>query len=308
MFSDYNPYNSFFTKKDPKDLRLGDFSSSYTEDKELENSTVILGYPDDEGIKNSGGRVGAASAPKNIREVLYKMTPHLLKTTNPSILDLGDLKVEGSLEERHNVAQKNLSKLLKKTSVITLGGGHDYGYPDGAAFLEVFKSEKPLVINFDAHLDVRPVNSTITSGTPFYRLLKKYADFDFLEIGIQSQCNSRMHYEWALSHGAKALTYDELMYSGKSQHIKMLEFLEPYLLRKRPVFLSVDIDAFSNNFAPGCSQAFATGLNPDSFFTVLKVLKERLDVRLLGIYEVSPPLDIDNKTSKLAAQIIFESL
>jgi formiminoglutamase len=318
MFKNYTPFKNFFTKNNPQDLRLGDFAKSLTEVTDIKDGVVLLGYPDDEGIKNNSGRVGSKEAPAAIRDAFYRMTPHLLKSEDPKIYDLGDLKIEGTLEDRHVIAQKNLMELLPKSKVIVIGGGHDYGYPDGAAFLETFhaksdKDLKPLIINFDAHLDVRPPKKdnnqeVISSGTPFYRLLKNYTEFDFLEIGIQSQCNSKYHLEWAQSKDAYILTYDEILYSGIPMHTKILEFLEPFLLKKRACYLSIDIDGFSSAFAPGCSQSFATGFNPESFLTVLKVLNERLDIRLLGIYEVSPPLDQDNKTSKLAAQLIFESL
>lgn len=317
--SNFTKPENFFTKDDPKDPRLGNFAIAMDDEKDtdLKDSIVIVGYPDDEGITNNGGRPGAKEAPKKVREYFYKMTPHLLKSNHPKIIDCGDLKTTPSLEERHKVSQENLEKILKKTRAITIGGGHDYGYPDGAAFLEVFlaqnkKDEKPLIINFDAHLDVRPLKdthkSTITSGTPFYRLLKKYSKFDFLEIGIQSQCNSKDHLKWAQEKNTHVLSFDEIQYSGESQSTVMLRFLEPFLLKKRACFISIDIDGFSSAYAPGCSQSFATGLDPANFFTVFKVLCERLDVKLLGIYEVSPPLDTDNRTSKLAAQIMFESL
>lgn len=309
MNKHFNPITKFFLNNNPQDPRLGDFTKPLTKDSDLSDSTVILGYPDDEGIGNNFGRVGAREAPKKIREYFYKMTPHLLRDQDPKLYDLGDLSIEGSLFDRHQNVKESLKNILPTVrKTITLGGGHDYGYPDGAAFLEVFKDQKPLVINFDAHLDVRPFKDKITSGTPFYRLLTDYSDFDFLEIGIQSQCNSRHHLEWAKSKDVYVLTFDEILYSGQSQAIKILEFLEPFMLKNRACFISLDIDGFSNAYAPGCSQSFATGFDPENFFKVFKILNERLDVKLLGIYEVSPPHDQDNKTSKLAAQIMFESL
>jgi len=80
--------------------------------------------------------------------------------------------------------------------------------------------------------------------------------------------------------------------------------LGDWILRPRPVFLSIDIDGFSNAVAPGASQSWATGFLPKDFFQVFNLLRLRLDVRLLGIYEVSPPLDLDAQTAKLAAQIM----
>ncbi len=109
-----------------------------------------------------------------------------------------------------------------------------------------------------------------------------------------------------MQKNAHVLSYEELSLSGESFTRKMLEFLEPHIFKKRPTFLSIDMDVFSNAFAPGCSQAFATGLTPFDFMPVLKVLLKRLDIKIMGIYEVSPPLDMDDRTSKLAAQIAYE--
>ena len=54
---------------------------------------VLCGYPDDEGIKNNGGRPGSAEGPKGFRQVFYKMTPHLLKSQD-DVKDHGDLIME----------------------------------------------------------------------------------------------------------------------------------------------------------------------------------------------------------------------
>ena len=44
-------------------------------------------------------------------------------------------------------------------------------------------------------------------------------------------------------------------------------------------------------------------MDPDSFFRILNTVIRRTNCPILGIYEVSPPLDLDDRTSKLAALI-----
>jgi len=70
---------------------------------------------------------------------------------------------------------------------------------------------------------------------------------------------------------------------------------------KRPIFISIDIDGFSSAFAPGASASYSSGLEPNEFMTMLRLLVARADVRGMGIYEVSPPLDLQNRTSQFAA-------
>lgn len=266
----------------------------------------LLGYPDDEGILINKGRPGAKEGPDKIREYLYRMTPPLSLSSNFSLKDHGNIDTSLSLWDRHKEAQKKVSSLLKipHNLPITLGGGHDYAYPDGAAFLETFQ-DNPLVINFDAHLDVRPVPPEgPSSGTPFFRLLNEDIPFTFYEIGIQEQCNSQAHLQWCLEKKVRVITHNEILHSNKSLSSLVCQNMGEDLLKPRPTFISIDIDAFSSSYAMGCSQSWPSGLNPDEFLKLFSILVQRLDVKLLGIYEVSPPLDFDGLTSKLAALII----
>lgn len=271
---------------------------------------MIAGYPDDEGIKNSGGRVGANEAPRAIRKHFYKMTPPAFSNVAPRLADLGDLVAPAkTLEARHELARARVRETLKGGHRwASLGGGHDYGFADGAGFLDVFAGQRPLLINFDAHLDVRPVKGPISSGTPFFRLFETFKSFDFLEIGIQSQCNSRPHLHWVRERGSRIVGYDGWLASGRSLTEETVAVMGDWILRSRPTYLSVDIDGFTSAQAPGCSQSFATGFEPREFFELFDLLCARLDVRILGLYEVSPPLDVDDRTSKLAALILHRYL
>ena len=81
-------------------------------------------------------------------------------------------------------------------------------------------------------------------------------------------------------------------------------------LRAGDVILSVnntpmhnlDIDAIAFPYAAGSSAAWPLGLNPHELWSLLQIFFKRLDVRVFGIYEVSPPLDPSGGTAKLAAQ------
>lgn len=328
----------FFSRRDRTDPRLGALTESLgasqdavefranlerrlpsveSEDTggELSRHFVIAGYPDDEGIRLNGGRPGAAEAPDRIRQSFYKMTPPLLDPTDFFFLwDAGNLQTQSmTLADRHREASAFAKVALDCGAVwVGLGGGHDYGFADAAAFLEwcreAHSGERPLVINFDAHLDVRPAENGLSSGTPFYRMLEAFPDVDFVEVGIQTHCNSRSHLQWARERGVRILTQDEVLLSGESFTTMTTRLLDDWLLKRRPAFLSVDIDGFSSSVAPGCSQSWATGVTAHEFMPLLEILNRRLDLKILGIYEVSPPLDQDDRTAKLAAQILHRIL
>lgn len=293
----------FFSKKDRLDPRLGDLVKP-----ELSpHSVVVLGYPDDEGIQLNGGRTGASEGPREIRTWLYKQTPHPRRQIK-ALSDLGDLKLKGTLDQRHEAAANAVEDLLKKGhQVLSLGGGNDYAYCDGIGFLKNF-SEKPLIINVDAHLDVRDMSKGPSSGTPFYRLLESPHDFDFLEFGIQTTANARAHYEYVEGRGGHIITMDELLDSPQNYLEYVLEATGDLLLKPRPTFLAIDIDAFTWSAAPGASASWPLGLEPQKFAPFFQYLLKRLDVKVLGIYEVSPKLDPAGGTAKLAAQLAHSFL
>ncbi len=300
----------FFKSTKFNDERIGERVKSFTLE-ELENISkeklkfIIAGYADDEGIRNNSGRLGAHLAPMKIREHFYKMTPPSF--IDFEIADIGDLDPSlCELSSRHEKVVEISTKAYRRDCRwIALGGGHDYAYADVSAFINSC-DERPLIFNFDAHLDVRSTDKGINSGTPFYRILEEYKDIDLVQIGIQSQCNSIDHFKYCQDHKVYVLNYDDLRISGESLSNFCIKRLSHLLTKRRKCFLSVDIDGFSNAFAPGCSQSFATGLQPDEFFQLTSILNRRLDIRGLGIYECSPPLDRDDHTAKLAALIMHK--
>jgi len=294
--------NLFFSRHDPKDPRLGEIAKSSAED----GGISIFGYPDDEGVKRNGGRLGAGGGPTAIRHWLYRMTPHPTQSP-PDFCDHGDLHwpKETTLEERHMAARQCVEDALKKGhKALCLGGGNDYASADGLAFLNCAGDKyKPLVINVDAHLDVRDFKDGVHSGTPFRQLLESGSEFDFVELGIQSHCNARDHWEYVKQKGGKILSMEAYWDSGLSLLDFTIRELGQWLLRPRPTYLAIDMDAFAWPFAAGTSAALPLGLMPQDFMPLYRLFLQRLDVRVLGLYETAPELEAGPGTSKLAAQL-----
>ncbi len=288
-----------------QDLRLTSIIKSIAlpQLETLPHGTVLCGYPDDEGIVAGGGRAGAADGPSAIRNQLNILTPHAFSPVTPLLYDLGDASGD-SRAVRHTMAQQMVESALRSGHrCITMGGGHDYGFPDGAAFINT-SSERPLVINIDAHLDVRDERHGITSGTPFFRLLEKTSAIDLVEIGLQNHCNAREHVAYAIRKGVLMLTYEEWLMSA----VSLVEFtsarLVPLAKKKRRTYLSLDMDVMSSAVAPGCSSPQPQGFLPQDLIPLLNYFFTNLDVRLFGVYETAPKLDFGQLTAKLAAHFI----
>src|SRR5258705_1241395 len=142
----------FFSTNDRNDPRLGEIVSREEGDYGAAE-IVILGCPQDEGVRRNNGRDGAAAAPDTIREQFYKLTPFNIKKR---LFDLGNVNVSGSLEEIHERQTAIVKQMLNDGKrLIILGGGNDISYADGRAMAEVFGPEWWIGINVDSHLDVR---------------------------------------------------------------------------------------------------------------------------------------------------------
>ncbi len=309
MFQGFNPPNLklFFRKDDPQDPRLGEMVSTKIEKSHLNSScTVILGYPDDEGVSLNGGRVGAKGGPDSIRTVFYKMTPSLNSRPNVAIIDGGNISLENDLNARHKNAEIAVKEILDSGSrVVSLGGGHDYGYSDLAAFCQWAQENKkiPFILNFDAHLDVRADTNGSTSGTSFFRLLNKYPKTKFAEVGIQDWCNSKSHVNWLKEKRASVYTLDEIFNHKRGfQDFLLNKVLKDFDKRKHTLAVSIDIDGFSSKDCPGASQVFPLGLSVEDFYrTWSSKIVPDFKPALVGIYEVNPTYDIDQRTAKVAA-------
>ena len=291
----------FYKSPKANDPRLGDEVKpmSTEEATSLPESWLIAGYPDDEGVGLNFGKKGAAGGPHAIRNMLYRLS---LRNKQREIFDIGDFESSTDLAKKHENIKEILQKLYLKHRILSFGGGHDYAYPDVAAFLESLpEGEEALVINVDAHLDVRQPTPEPHSGTPFYRLLEEYSNFQLVQFGYQAQANSLIHEEYCRNKKVILIPYED----RGSVLSRLAEFLQD---SSRPCFLSIDIDGFSSTLAPGASAAWPIGLQWNDFEPLFLRILENVNLRAAGLYEVAPNLDDSDKTSKLAASIAYRIL
>jgi len=278
----------------PNDPRLGEIILPYK--PRSARGFVLIGYPDDQGVKLNYGRIGSQQAPNKIREYFAKLTP--ATTHSPAIYDAGNIEITENIAKNHAAAQIQASVIHKEGhNAISLGGGHDYAYPDVAAFLSLKHKKKPVILNFDAHLDMRPDEHGLNSGTAFYRLLENHTGFDLIEVGIQKHANGPHFLNYAKNKKTKVLFFEDV-------HQNLVKKLKSLKLKGRPIFISLDMDVFCSSQAPGVSAPAPIGLDAREFIEGLSWLNKNCGVQHLGIYELNPTFDLDDKTSRLAAVIM----
>lgn len=292
----------FYSRHDPNDVRFGDIALRDRESyKRCE--VVVVGCPQDEGVRRNGGRVGARHAPVEIRKALYRYAvseahEHL------RLFDAGDVRLSRRLENTHDRLKGVVQCFLADgKKVVVLGGGNDISYPDGCALSAVV--ENPLVFNIDRHLDVR-ADTPRNSGTPYRQLLDegKVKPELFHEVGINSFNNSRTYMEWVEKTGAHIHLLGDLRRDGVGATVR--GFVEKS--HADGIFFGFDLDVVHAAEAPGVSDPSPMGLTAMEVCEIADVAAAEARTRLIEISEVNPTYDLSGITAKLAANIIVRAL
>ncbi len=288
----------FFRKNDENDVRLGEIVSIKREDYAA-SEIVILGCPQDEGVRRNGGRTGAALAPDAIRAQFYKLTNFEI---DAKIFDAGDTIIQNSLEETHDVHNQIVRRILEDEKIlVVLGGGNDVSYADGCATAQTFGAQNWLGLNIDAHFDVRTA-STRNSGTPYRQLLEEnlIAPQNFYEIAWQKQSNSMIYFDYLKRSGVNLLSLEEI----RDSKFKIQDLIKNQLATHNSqlaTFFGFDLDAIRASEAPGVSAPSPIGLTAEEFINLAKFAGENRQTKIIEFTEMNPSLDIDNRTAKLVA-------
>ena len=301
MFADLQKTFSelFYKSHDSNDKKMGDMVSPESSDYEV-SEIVIIGCPQDEGVRRNNGRVGAAAAPDIIRHVLYRFTsPSESKTGE--IVDLGNIKIADTLEETHEIQSKIVTKILGDNKrLIVIGGGNDISYPDCLGLSRVCKNI--LALNIDSHFDVRE-NKVRNSGTPYRQLLEEniIRPENFFELAIQPFANSEINWKYLESKGVSIHTLEQLQKQGIEKTVRSI--LDKN--KSVAIFWGIDMDSVCSADAPGVSASYPTGLTAEEILSIATIAGQDSRSKILEISEVNPTYDIENKTARLAAQIVI---
>jgi formiminoglutamase len=291
----------FYSRNDPNDPRLGEIVPSDPGNYAAAD-IVILGCPQDEGVRRNNGRAGAALGPPAIREQFYKLTPFNIKKR---IFDIGDVIVRGNLESTHETHFEVVSQVLRDGKrLIVLGGGNDISYPDGCAMAEVFGPEWWIGVNIDSHLDVRIADQR-NSGTPYRQLLEegRLLPQYFYEVGYQTHLCSPVYYDYIRSLGVHRISL-ELLRSRAEADLELKEGIKQNFIghsHSLNTFFGFDMDAVRSADAPGTSAPSPLGLRNSEFIQLVKYAASLANTKIIEFSEMNPKYDIDNRTAKLVA-------
>jgi formiminoglutamase len=258
-------------------------------------SVIILGFSSDEGVKRNKGRIGAAKAPDKIRSYLSSLAWHY---DDFELYDAGNIIAGDNLEKAQSLLSESIKKIKEIDAFpIIIGGGHEVAY---GSFNGLDKDTS--IINFDAHFDNRPYDENISSGTMFAQIADELKEsYKYLCLGIQKSSNTKQLFERNNSFGGDFVFAEDFFDNQES----LDEKLENFINHSKQIYLTLCMDVFASNVAPGVSSPTPFGILPYQFLKYLKKIIKTQKLTSFDIAEVNPEYDINDMTSKLASQIIF---
>lgn len=262
----------------------------------------LIGFPDDIGIINTGGRKGSKLGPKTFCQYFDRLNSG--KNQNVRFHKVEFSKVSKNLESNHLAAAKLVSKATGFPIVI--GGGHDYAAPWVTGLKHKHKKLRIGCLNVDAHLDLRIDFPKMNSGAPFYRLIqnKVINGKDLVEFGVQDHCNAPALWDFAKKKKVQVIPYSKIRNKNYlNEFSKQIKYLEKNC---DMWVLSVDLDALSLAYAPGVSAPQSEGFSSSDLVSMLQLAASSKKLMSVGLFELSPANDIQDQTSRLAAQSVWK--
>ena len=265
---------------------------------------ALLGFACDEGVRRNHGRVGAAEGPAALRKVLSNL-PVL---DAAPLYDAGSVGcTDGDLEAAQARYAGRMAALLDAGHfAVGLGGGHENAFASWQGLAKHLGARRPKVaiVNIDAHFDLRRQQQG-SSGTPFLQAIEHARalgiDLQYHVYGISAAANTRVLFDTADRLGVHYVMDDQLNLLTLAARI---DELRSRMAEVDVIYQTIDIDGLPHAMAPGVSAPAARGVAMEVVEPLLDAVAATGKLRLLDVAELSPPLDRDNVTARVAARLI----
>lgn len=270
----------------------------------LNHDIALIGFCSDEGVRRNMGRVGAKDGPNSLRKHLANLT--LFENTY-RIADVGNIICQ---KRDLTTTQKDFSHIIswimaQSALPVGLGGGHEIAWAHYCGLKDKFADDLAIV-NFDAHLDIRPkINNQNHSGSSFRQIAESCKEhdvnFNYYCYGLQHTANTKSLIESAQSLQTKMRFVDEIPLQSWDRG-----FFNTIIKNHKNIYVTFCLDVLNIAHAPGVSAPQALGLYPEQVLPALQYLAQSGKVIAFDIAELAPNLDENEKTAKLAAHLVSE--
>ncbi|HEY4438177.1 MAG TPA: formimidoylglutamase [Lelliottia sp.] len=262
---------------------------------------ALIGFECDAGVKRNHGRTGAAQAPDVLRKALANMASH---SGHDNITDMGTITVEGDQLEAAQRALSDAVQACQQSGMRTLvfGGGHETAWAHGRGVLDAFAQERVLIINLDAHLDLRKAEHA-TSGTPFRQLAlyceEQNREFQYACFGVSRAANTLAL--WDEASRLHVTLVEDLDFRREA-----LPALEKVLTQADRVYLTIDLDVLPAGEMPAVSAPAALGVPALDLLPVIGEICRSGKLQAVDLVEFNPTFDRDGQGARLAARLAWQ--
>ncbi len=277
----------------PDDLTFSRKIKIHTADHKIGNlkeyDVAIIGVPDD---KNAFVK-GSALAPDAVRNKLYQLASINRKT---KIIDLGNLKISDNSNDTYFALRDIIVELNEKSVVaLIIGGSQDLCHG-----IDMALNQKKTVYNFlslDARLDLGFKEKEISSRNYLDTVLhnKNTKFFNYTNIGHQTYFTPDRLKDMVDKKGYESL---RLGYVRSN-----LSSVEPQI--RDAVFVSLDMSCVRQSDAPGVTLPSPNGFFGQEICQLARYAGAASELKVFGVFELSPENDINGHTAHLAAQTIW---
>jgi formimidoylglutamase len=308
---------SVFSKGRDGDPRLGEWAQSIAIEeihRSKQPTFVLLGAPDDLGVRLNRGRPGAKNGPDAIRSAFYKFAfPRSKAFDGTRWLDVGNIDVSEQILVTHEMAY-NAASIASAcgATLIALGGGHDFAAPHIMGCFSGWKTNEGTsrfgVINVDPHLDVREFENHLPhSGTPFRQILESgmVKGKNLVQFGAREGRNARAHFDYCKTHKVNVLEFWNIRKKGDA--VKQFGSALSNLSKEaQKIALTIDMDSCAD--MEGVSAAPVIGFSAWELCQFAYKAGANKKVAMLELAEVAPDLDPTGRSQRIAAEVIFHFL
>lgn len=297
--------------------------------KYIQNSPakfVLLGLPEDIGVKANFGRAGTASAYENALKSLVNIQHNKFCKGN-ELLILGALDFENEMQEAKELSvhnkddKKRLFQLVEKIDKevshtihqiigtgkipIIVGGGHNNAYGNIKG-LALAKGKPVNAVNFDAHTDFRILEGRHSGNGFSYAFedgfLKNYFVFGLHENFVSKSVFNTLK---ELNERVRFVTYEEVEVKRVKDFGQQLDEALTFI-KNDPFGIELDLDAI-----PGIPSSAMTlsGFSVQQAREYVYHFGQHKNAAYLHICEGAPDLDHSNNshlTGKLIAYLVTD--
>ena len=278
-----------------------------------EFDVAVVGIPHDCGTTY---RPGTRFGPQGIRRISALYTPYNYEMgvdlrEQITLCDVGDVfTIPANNEKSFDQISKGVAHVFASGAFpILLGGDHSIGFPTVRGVCRHLGDKKVGIIHFDRHVDTQEIDLDERMHTcPWFHAtnMANAPAQNLVQLGIGGWQVPREGVKVCRERGTNVLTVTDIPEMG-------LEAAARYAIERATdgtdcVYISFDIDCIDAGFVPGTGWPEPGGLLPREALKLLELIVRNVPVCGLELVEVSPPYDISDMTSLMAARVICDTM